>query len=95
MARCISGDPMCGIWTTCRLCRAEAAHQEELLSIRREGELIRERRIARDRANEAVAELIVENPGTTLGIIAGIAAVAGIAKTMEYNKRLSKKYGRR
>lgn len=102
MARCISGDSLCSEWYPCRLCRERAEHQRRLAEIRRdidlveaEGDLARAERRAAARRSEERAEFISEHPGSIAAALAALAAVSGVQAVIDYNRRLSRKYGSR
>jgi hypothetical protein len=88
MARCISGDPFCGIFELCRHCQEELRHQRELELIRARANMAREVRLQQEARNDAIVHCAVEHPKATLGILAGaLAFIAGVSLATNRNKK--------
>jgi len=87
---CKYGDSFCGRWgfdSLCEYCKKAAKLELALRENDIAGERMRYEREGRDAAFEAVGELVSKNPGTTLGILAGVFGMSLAVKSFQDSKK--------
>jgi hypothetical protein len=87
---CVVSDTFCYDWSPCKYCKQERERLFSLRQKRHENEVLAAEAVARRRSNEALAQVMVENPGTTLGVL-GVFAGAALAAAVINKNRNSKK----
>lgn len=90
---CKYGDTFCGRWgfdSLCEYCKKAAKLELAVRENDINGQRVRANRESRDMAYDALGQAVAENPGVTLGLLAGAFGLSLAVKSYQDSKKKTK-----